>query len=63
MSYEILNVIVKVVEKTGVRRTDPRLNGMMTKLEKYRQSIGYENTSIENLELDQQTFSRYKINL
>ena len=49
---------LKVVEKTGVRRTDTRLSGLMTKLAKYHQTHGKENTTIENLDLDKNTFSR-----
>ena len=48
----------QVVEKTGVRRTDPRLSGLISKLAKYHQTHGQENTTIENLDLDLKTFSR-----
>ena len=48
----------QVVEKTGVRRSDPRLNGLISRLAKYHQTHSQENTTIENLDLDQTTFSR-----
>ena len=48
----------QVVERTGVRRSDPRLQQMMTKLSKHHKKHGEENTTIENLNLDLQTFSK-----
>ena len=48
----------QVIERTGVRRSDPRLRQMMTKLSRHHKQHGDENTTIENLNLDLQTFSK-----
>ena len=53
-----LQQTTQVVERTGVRRSDPRLQQMMTKLSKHHKKHGEENTTIENLNLDLQTFSK-----
>ena len=53
-----LQPTTQVVERTGVRRSDPRLQQMMTKLSKHHKKHGEENTTIENLNLDLQTFSK-----
>ena len=60
-SWSNLHDIIQVIERTGVRRSDPRLQQMMTKLSRHHKKHGEENTTIENLNLDLQTFSKYKL--
>merc|ERR1712110_953758 len=57
---DLVNIgqILTVIERTGVRRSDPRLQQMMTKLSRHHKKHGEENTTIENLNLDLQTFSK-----
>lgn len=59
-SSDKLNVgqLLTVVERTGIRRCDLRLKQMMTKLTEYHKIHGEENTTLDNLNLDLQTFSR-----
>lgn len=48
--------ILTVIERTGVRRTDPRLAEMVDKLNKYHKKHGAENTTLDNLNVDLSTF-------
>ena len=45
-----------MIERTGVRRTDPRLAEMVGKLNKYHKKHGAENTTLDNLNVDLSTF-------
>jgi len=48
--------ILTVIERTGVRRTDHRLAEMVVKLNKYHKKHGAENTTMDNLNVDINTF-------
>ena len=47
-----------VVEKTGIRRTDPRLKELMEELEELQSVIGQKETPIENNNLPFDLFQR-----
>ena len=46
------------LEKTGLRRTDPRLEELMDSLEELHSKIGEEGTTSENIDLPFESFQR-----
>ena len=50
--------ILAVMERTGVRREDVRLGKMMTALTDHHRQHGEENTTVDNLNLNQQDFKK-----
>jgi glutaminase len=57
---DLLNLghLFTVIEQTGVRRTDPRLAEFLTRVVKHHEIYGEENTTINNLNVDETTFCR-----
>ena len=47
-----------MLERSGVRRTDQRLQEMMTKMKEYHKKHGAENTTIDNLNVDLPVFKQ-----
>lgn len=59
-SGDTINVgqFISAVEKTGIRRTDPRLKELMEELEKLKSETGQKGIPLENINLQFDLFQR-----
>ena len=57
---DLVNIghILAVMERTGVRRNDARLEKMMTALADHHKQHDQENTTVDNLNLNHQDFKK-----